>query len=823
MTRTMSQTLSFQMSLLGAINAVPEHMSVKNRDLPVAFDRAMCMEFAVGSIGKMLGPDFSVIDSHPTRVRLPDEPLMLVDRILSVEGKPGSLTHGSVITEHYILDGAWYLDHGHIPTCIAVEAGQADLFLSGYLGIDFKTRGKAVYRLLDAIVTFHRELPVPGEVIRYDIRIDHFFRQGNTILFKFNFEGTVNGQALLTMKDGCAGFFTSEELEAGKGIIHTRLDLCPVPGIRPDDWEAFVPMAIESYDDRQIHALRSGDLAGCFGPLFNGLDLKDPMGIPGDRMALVDRVHHLDPEGGRFGLGIIRAEADIHPDDWFLTCHFVDDPVMPGTLMYECCLHTLRIFLLRMGWVGEKDDVACGPVPGIAGRLKCRGQVIATTQKVIYEVSIKELGYRPEPYAIIDALMYADNKPIVEITDMSIRFSGLSKAAIQDIWNRKKPSVEHEINSTQYPLFDHDSILAFAIGKPSEAFGKPYRIFDRDRVIARLPGPPYQFLDRIVSIDAEQWKMKPGGVIEAQYHVPSDAWYFDACGIPEKPEMPFAVLLEVALQPCGWLAAYIGSALTSEIDLSFRNLGGTAVFYEPVLPDAGILTTQVKITDVSTSAGMIIQRYEFDVQNKGRTLYKGDTYFGFFTKQALADQVGIRDVIPYEPSPAEMDVGLKFDYPKGILFPEKQLRMVDRINLFIPQGGSHSLGFISGTKDVNPEEWFFKAHFFQDPVCPGSLGLESFIQLMKIVAVNRWGVGVWMEDSGARPNKAGINNLTLVPGKKHIWQYRGQVLPSDRQVTVQASVTSIDDDKHRITADGFLMVDGRIIYRMEGFEIEAVT
>ena len=72
-------------------------------------------------------------------------------------------------------------------------------------------------------------------------------------------------------------------------------------------------------------------------------------------MQLVHRVTELDPKGGRYGLGLIRAEADIHPDDWFLTCHFVDDRVMPGTLMYECCMHTLRIFLLRMGWVAEAD------------------------------------------------------------------------------------------------------------------------------------------------------------------------------------------------------------------------------------------------------------------------------------------------------------------------------------------------------------------------------------------------------------------------------------------------------------------------------------
>ena len=64
----------------------------------VAFDRAMCMEFAVGSIGKMLGPRFAPIDAHPTRVRLPDQPLMLCDRIVEVEGEAGSMTRGRCVT-----------------------------------------------------------------------------------------------------------------------------------------------------------------------------------------------------------------------------------------------------------------------------------------------------------------------------------------------------------------------------------------------------------------------------------------------------------------------------------------------------------------------------------------------------------------------------------------------------------------------------------------------------------------------------------------------------------------------------------------------------
>jgi acyl transferase domain-containing protein len=171
-----------------------------------ALDRPACLEFAVGSIATVLGERFAPVDALPTRVRLPDEPLMLVDLILEVDAEAQSMSHGRVVTEHDVLPGAWYLDGGRIPTCIAVEAGQADLFLCGYLGIDFETRGLAVYRLLDARVTFHGPLPAPGKTIRYDIRIDGFFEQGDTRLFRFNFDASVEGKPLLTMRDGCAGF-----------------------------------------------------------------------------------------------------------------------------------------------------------------------------------------------------------------------------------------------------------------------------------------------------------------------------------------------------------------------------------------------------------------------------------------------------------------------------------------------------------------------------------------------------------------------------------------------------------------------------------------
>ncbi|MCK5914152.1 MAG: type I polyketide synthase, partial [Desulfuromusa sp.] len=682
----------------------------------VAFDRSMCMEFAIGSVEKMLGPDFAEVDTYPTRVRLPDGPLMLVDRILEVEGVPRSMTHGRVVTAHDVTADRWYLDGGRIPTCIAVEAGQADLFLSGYLGIDFISQGKAVYRLLDAVVTFHRGLPMVGETIHYDIKIEEFFRQDQTYLFRFNFEGTVNGEPLLSMRNGCAGFFTADDLAAGQGIIHTKLDLMPQPGTLPSDWRELVPLQVEAYNEEQINALYGGDLHGCFGAPFAVLPFK-PYTLPGRKLKLVDRVIELDPQGGRYGIGQITAEMDIQPDDWFLTCHFVDDQVMPGTLMYECCMHTLRIYLLRMGWIGEEDQTWCEPVPGIASGLKCRGQVIATTKVVTYRVSIKELGYNPEPFAIVDALMFADGHPIVEIPDMSVRLAGLDRHKVEVLWQGTVPTgglphsqqaIRGQSDSPRQILYDTDRITAYAIGNPSAAFGEPYRIFDQERKIARLPGPPFQFLDRIVAINGEPWKLVEGVTVSAEYDIPVDAWYFTA---NRQTNMPFSVLLEIGLQPCGWLAAYLGSALTSETDLSFRNLDGNAVQYRPVTAQSGTLTIDVKITRIASSGGMIIQGYDFAVSDSAGLVYSGDTVFGFFSKESLAQQVGVQGASLYQATEAELATTEQFIYPQESPYPAVKMCMIDEVEVFVPQGGPHNLGYIRGNKIVDPDEWFFKAHF----------------------------------------------------------------------------------------------------------------
>ena len=403
----------------------------------VMFTREQCLEFAVGKAGNVLGASFDIIDTFPVRVRLPDDPLMLVDRILDISGEMGSLTSGTIVTQHDVLSNAWYLDGNRAPVSISIEAGQADLFLCSYLGIDHRVKGKRRYRLLDARVTFHRPLPVPGETIEYHIQIDRFLKQGDVYLFFFHYKGYIGSELFISMRDGCAGFFTPQEVEDSGGIILKPEDKAPISRQEDPVQSAFrfpAPVNRQSFSDYQINALRNGNLEAAFGPEFRNKRLSSWLCLPSGRMHLIDRVLDFDPRGGRYGLGFISAQADITPDKWFLTCHFIDDMVMPGTLMYECCAHALRIFTQRIGWITSKDGVYYDVILNNESDLKCRGPVTPQTRTARYDIEIKQIGYDPEPFVIADAHMFSDDLRIVLYKDMGMRLIGMTREELEYEW-----------------------------------------------------------------------------------------------------------------------------------------------------------------------------------------------------------------------------------------------------------------------------------------------------------------------------------------------------------------------------------------------------
>jgi len=73
---------------------------------------------------------------------------------------------------------------------------------------------------------------------------------------------------------------------------------------------------------------------------------------------------------------------------------------------------------------------------------------------------------------------------------------------------------------------------------------------------------------------------------------------------------------------------------------------------------------------------------------------------------------------------------------QGTLFPGKmrlpinEMLMMDRVTHFSETDGLYGKGSIVAELDINPDLWFFKVHFVDDPVMPGCLGLDAMWQLV---------------------------------------------------------------------------------------------
>ncbi len=784
-------------------------------------DRDGLMVHAGGNISEIYGGMFEPQDAYHRVTRMPLPPLLLADRMTGIDAEPGVLGTGTIWTETDIEDDSWYLHDGRMPGGLMIESGQADLMLISYMGVDLLNKGDRIYRLLGCELTYHGSLPKPGETLAYDIHIDGHAAQGDVRLFFFHYDCHVGDERRLSVRGGQAGYFTDEELADSAGILWK-----PETGERCENPRLDTPPQVSehrSFSNAQLRAFSERRTFECFGKGFEKTcpHTRTPA-IAGGRMLFVEEVTDFDPQGGPWKRGYLRAVDTIEPDDWFFEGHFHNDPCMPGTLMFEGCLQTMAIYLTALGFTIERDGWRFEPVPEEKYLMRCRGQVTPTSKELIYEVFIEEVIDGDTPTIFADLLCTVDGLGAFHCRRMGLR---LVPDWPMDALLEKDPSLlsraPGEVAEVNGFRFDHDSLLACAWGRPSRAFGPMYEVFDSHRKVARLPGPPYHFMTRIAKIDSIPGGMQPGGEIEVEYDIPQDAWYFDDNGART---MPFAVLLEAALQPCGWLASFVGSALTSDIDLAFRNLDGTGTLHAELFPSSGTLRTRSKIVSISSSAGMIIESFEVQCFLGDTLVYEMDTVFGFFPKEALDAQVGLpvpeydADVLsaPCDVEPVDLKSQSQDTLFRGSCrLASPFLMMIDRVTGIWPEGGAAGLGKYRAEKDVDPGEWFFKAHFFQDPVQPGSLGIEAMVQLLQFAMLDQ-GMDEGIED--ARFESLGL-------GTPLTWKYRGQVRTHNDLVhcVVELTETGRDERGAYAIATASLWVDGMRIYEAKGLGMRIVS
>ena len=100
--------------------------------------------------------------------------------------------------------------------------------------------------------------------------------------------------------------------------------------------------------------------------------------------------------------------------------------------------------------------------------------------------------------------------------------------------------------------------------------------------------------------------------------------------------------------------------------------------------------------------------------------------------------------------------------------------------------------------------------FYQDPVMPGSLGIEALFEAIQLFALQE-GLG------------ANIVNASFDQAAPHrtVWKYRGQILQHDPLMNVEVNIKEVKDDNGKviIIADGSLWKGTLRIYEVTDMSI----
>lgn len=133
--------------------------------------------------------------------------------------------------------------------------------------------------------------------------------------------------------------------------------------------------------------------------------------------------------------------------------------------------------------------------------------------------------------------------------------------------------------------------------------------------------------------------------------------------------------------------------------------------------------------------------------------------------------------------------------PGNAQLPLPPMLMISRIVSITEDGGKYGNGQIVAELDIDPDMWFFKCHFENDPVMPGCLGLDAMWQLVGFY------LG-WMGGPG-RGRALGAGEV----------KFTGQVLPTGKLVTYRIDLKRVIMRKLVMgIADATMELDGREIY-----------
>lgn len=367
--------------------------------------------------------------------------------------------------------------------------------------------------------------------------------------------------------------------------------------------------------------------------------------------------------------------------------------------------------------------------------------------------------------------------------------------------NPGNPPVIHK--SPNNVVFTNQQLREFGTGSIAKCFGNDFKILD-SRKSPRIPNGELLLIDQITEIKGDRLNFNGPASVTAEYTVPKDAWYLKERSYAP---VPLSMLMEIALQPCGILSAYLGTSLMLPPENNqFRNLDGKLSFVGfPGLPGKTIVNRSI-LQNAFSSGGMHIQKYSFALSVDGMKFIEGESTFGYFSEASMAKQAGISTRQPQK----NEKTAVRFPDLKIEGAQNNHFDLSDSMFLNSPSS-TQKVPVILGEKKLSPDEWFYVNHFFQDPVMPGSLGAEAIMRAL------------WAYASGKKEFSRLKNPIFSITNtdSPFTWKYRGQVTPKNMKINYEVHIKNEvwAHTEAAISADGDFWVDGLHIYSFNNLSL----
>jgi 3-hydroxyacyl-[acyl-carrier protein] dehydratase/trans-2-decenoyl-[acyl-carrier protein] isomerase len=140
--------------------------------------------------------------------------------------------------------------------------------------------------------------------------------------------------------------------------------------------------------------------------------------------------------------------------------------------------------------------------------------------------------------------------------------------------------------------------------------------------------------------------------------------------------------------------------------------------------------------------------------------------------------------------------------PGNAQLPIGDMLMFDRITEINSDGGNLKKGEVIAELDINPDLWFFGCHFKNDPVMPGSLGVDSLWQL----------VGFYLGWIGGEGHGRALGSGEI--------KFSGQITPKTKKVTYHVQFKRVINRRLIMgIADGTVVADDQLVYSCKDLRV----